>query len=143
MNLSEVTKKANLPKWEHDTTHKVYIVFDELGREHTRFPYKDIWNSSPAMRDATKEVNKIKSEISNREKFDWENRPLSKLEIRYQELRIKCQKYFDAIKSGALDDETKSIYYDTMSGWSDEMIGMADSNLIRKSIIMGTYKSDK
>lgn len=140
MNLTEITQRAGMPKWEHDTAQKVYVVFDELGREQARFPYKDIWNSSPAMKDADKEVNRLKAEMRNREKVDWENRPLSKNEIEYQELDRKCKKYMATIRSGALDDETKAMYYEQATVWSDRMSALIAARQVRDSVVMGTYK---
>ncbi len=139
MNLNEVTKQTIRPHYNHDTENKVYIVYDEMGNEQGRFPYKDIWNSSPAMRDAEKAVVKIKNDIYDREKIDWENRPLTKGEIEYMELFHKSRKYFDVIKSGTLDDETKEVYYEQLSAWSERMDQLSKNRQVRDTILTGTY----
>ena len=140
MNLSEVTTPARHPEYKHDAENKVYIVYDELGKEQFRFPYKDIWNSSPAMRDAERAVNKIRFDIQNRVKINWENQPITKNEQEYMSLDNKCKKYMNTIRDGILDDDTKQLYYEQMIVWNERMDYLVNTHQVRNSIIMETYK---
>lgn len=140
MQLEQLTKKLNRPEYKHDTAAKVYIVYDEFGNEYSRHQYKDIWNSSPAMRAAQTDVLKLKDEGWQKQKLEYENRPLSKYEERYMAVDHLFKKWMTALKSKTLTDDEKNKYYEIISSWSSEMDDLIKTKQIRSSVIDGTYK---
>lgn len=151
MKLVEIIKrntKLARPESKLDIDNKVYIVYDETGKEFSRHQFKDVWNSSPARDAAQKDVNELRVGYRVQQKAqadkDAESKPLSDLEKDYIETQAKWQKYYNIVfpKDKAddfLDDETKQIYIEQMDKWMKKLERLGQ--VVRKSVILGTYKS--
>jgi len=147
MKLYEI---ASQPVSKLDIDNKVYIVYDENGKEYSKYPFQHVWDSSPARDAAQKDVVKLKNTLykERQEKMlaTAEAKPLSNLEKEYIDLDNKVKKYFlilypkDKSKS-ILDDETKELYVASIDKWQDRLQKIADAGVIRQSVLMGTYKS--
>lgn len=139
------------PYWELDIDNKVYNVHSEDGAIVASFPFEHVWDSSPAKRSAQAEYNRVFTEYRDKKlKADNEisqRKPLSPVEIMYQDLSVKVEKYRALIwpKDGSvsiLDKETRDIYMDQATKWLERMNRLASHGTVRKSLIDGTYDAD-
>ena len=148
-DLLENISRPGEPTSKLDIDNKVYIVYDENGKEFSRHTFQHVWDSSSARNAAEKDARdlKIKLRVSKEEqsKKDIESKPLSGLEQEYINTHAKWQKYFDTMYSKDpnkrlpnLDDETKQLYTDQMDKWMKRLEQLGQ--VVRKSIINGTYK---
>jgi len=146
MRLFEI---ENWPESKLDIDNKVYIVYDETGKEISRHAFQHVWDSSPAKRAAEAEVRELRIKLGaarrEKDKQAAEAKPLSDLEKEYIEINRKWQRYFDAMYSkdtskrvNGLDDESVQVYNDQMDKWMKRMEQLGRS--VRKSVINGTYK---
>lgn len=149
MKLTEIAKTGAAPRPESklDIDNKVYIVYDENGREFSRHAFKDVWNSSPARDAAQKDVNELRVSHSKRNKEqvarDAEAKPLSASEKDYMDTLAKWQRYYNVVfpkdkSKEFLDDETKQVYIEQMDAWMRKLERLGE--VVRKSIIAGTYR---
>jgi hypothetical protein len=137
------------PYWELDIENKVYTVHEFDGTEVARHPFQHVWDSSPAKRAAQEDLNKLSKSHYEKKKAkdaaDAEAKPLSSLEVSYQELDRKVKNYQKYIfpktpEDDILDKETRDLYLNTATGWIEKMNYLASGGTIRRSIIDGTYK---
>lgn len=141
--------KNGEPYWELDVENKVYTVHQPDGSEVARHPFQHIWDSSPAMRKAKDDYNRIYTEYYKKKKAaDYEkaqSKPLSQLEDRYYKLSQSVENYRKYVypkrpEDDILDKETQDVYLTTMTKWLEEMNRYAANGTIRQSLINGTYK---
>ncbi len=146
MRIFEV---QNRPEVRLDIDNKVYIVYDENGKEYSRHEFQHVWDSSPAKRAAESDARELKIKFgkdrAEKTKQDAEAKPLSNLEQMYLELDGKVKHYQKYIfpktpEDDILDKETRDIYLDTANKWLEKMNRFAAAGTIRKSLINGTYK---
>lgn len=146
MRIFEV---QNRPETKLDIDNKVYIVYDENGKEYSRHTFQHVWDSSPAKRAAEKDANDLRAKQRRREAEQYaisaEAKPLSKVEDRYYNLDQSVKKYQKYIfpktpEDDILDKETRELYLNTATDWMNEMNRLASGGTIRKSLINGTYK---
>lgn len=144
-----ITEIQNRPESKLDLDNKVYIVYDENGKEYSRHEFQHVWDSSPAKRAAEKDVNILRTEQRKRQSeqdaIAAEAKPLSTVEQMYLELDRKYNRYLKYIypktpEDDILDAETRELYLDTATEWLNKMNNLASGGTIRKSIIDGTYK---
>jgi len=58
------------PYWELDAENKVYTVHEPDGTEVARHPFEHIWDSSPAMRKAKADYDKVYEIYYKKKKAD-------------------------------------------------------------------------
>jgi hypothetical protein len=150
--ISENKPTSKGPHWQLDIDNKVYIVFDENGKEYSRHTFQHVWDSSPAKRAAQKDTNELLAIIRKREKEESEARaeakPLSSLEQMYQKLDNSVKKYQRYIypeipEDDILDKETRDLYIKKATEWLEQMNKIAAGGTIRQSLINGTYNQSK
>lgn len=139
----------NRPQSKLDLENKVYIVYDEGGKEYSRHTFQHVWDSSPAKRAAEKDANDLKiaqrKKQSKKDAILAELKPLSSLEQMYIELDRKQKHYLKYIypktpEDNILDQETRELYIKTATAWLEKMNRLSSGGTIRKSVIDGTYK---
>jgi hypothetical protein len=148
-DLLENVSKPGEPSWKLDIDNKVYIVYDEAGKEVNRHQFQHVWDSSPARNAAQKDVTDMKVALrkakSEQDAKDAEAKPLSRLEQEYRDLERSVTKYNKYIypktpEDDILDDETRDLYMQQSIKWMEKMQKYANGGTIRKSLINGTYK---
>jgi hypothetical protein len=141
--------KQGEPYWELDVENKVYTVHQPDGTEVSRHPFQHVWDSSPAMRAAKEDYNKLYSVYYEKKKKDdydvAQAKPLGVSEKRYYELSKAVKNYSRYIwpktkEDDILDKETRDLYLDTANKWLEEMNRLSASGIIRRSLTDGTYK---
>lgn len=146
MLISEV---QNRPEAKLDIDNKVYIVYDENGKEYSRHKFEHVWDSSPAKRAAEQDARELKVAQGKRkaeqDAIAAEAKPLSNLENEYLKLDKSVKNYQKYIfpktpEDDILDDETRALYLDTATKWLEKMNKFASNGTIRRSLINGTYK---
>lgn len=146
MRIFEV---QNRPEAKLDIDNKVYIVYDENGKEYSRHTFQHVWDSSPAKRAAEKDANELKVQQrrrqSEKDAIAAEAKPLSRLEQEYYDLDKSVARYNKYIypktpEDDIIDNETREVYMQQSIQWMNKMQRYADNGTIRKSLINGTYK---
>lgn len=150
--ISENEPTSKKPHWKLDIDNKVYIVFDENGKEYSRHAFQHVWDSSPAKRAAQKDTNELIDIIRKKEREEneikAEAKPLSALEQLYQKLDNSVKKYQKYIfpktpEDDILDKETRDLYLQKATEWLEQMNRIAAGGTIRRSLINGTYNQSK
>jgi hypothetical protein len=131
------------PRVELDLPNKVYIVYDENGKEYSRHPFKEVWDSSPAKRAAQQDYGNVKIELKKAKDKAAEGAPLSKYEQEYTDIHAKWKQYYQTVfprdkAPSILDSETKKVYLDQMDKWMTRLEQL--NQFVRRSVILGTYK---
>lgn len=142
----ELKRPRPQPESKLDIDNKVYIVYDENGKEYSRHPFQHVWDSSPAMRAADDDARKLRIALraveAERRAKEIEAKPLSRAEEEYIDVQRRWQKYFDVMfppdkSPSILDAETAELYSEQMHIWMERMKRL--SELVRTSVLIGTY----
>jgi hypothetical protein len=141
--------KPGEPYWELDVENKVYTVHQPDGTEVSRHTFQHVWDSSPAMRKAKEDYNKLYKVYYEKKKADdytaAQSKPLSNLEEKYYKLSTAVKNYAKYIwpktpEDDFLDKETRDLYLETANKWLEEMNRYSANGTVRASLINGTYK---
>lgn len=143
MRIKEIQSQ---PESKLDIDNKVYIVYDEGGKEYSRYEFQHVWDSSPARNAAAKDVRDLRAKLgvirATQLKQSAEATPLSKHEQEYIDILRKWKKYYTVLfpqdkSPSTLDKDAAEIYTDQMDTWMAQLERLG--KVVRPSIISGTY----
>lgn len=137
------------PEAKLDLENKVYIVYDENGKEYSRHEFQHVWDSSPAKRAAGQDVKILYDRAAEDKRKIAANAPLNGYEKEYIKLDTENKNYYQLLfpVKGAghnpnfSKDQIQRIEQE-MEKNHERMMSLQNPSLnrIRSSVILGTYK---